>query len=63
MPRQNLMGAHEQLFRRDPDECAADLPALREHCRKQKEDGRAVECSPFFGPGVMGVHQVKMTLL
>lgn len=40
MRRQNLTGAHEQLFRRDPDECATDLPALRDHCRKQKEDGR-----------------------
>ncbi|RUL86998.1 DUF932 domain-containing protein [Tautonia sociabilis] len=40
MTRQNLTRAHEQLFRRDPDECATDLQALWDHCRRQKEEGR-----------------------
>lgn len=40
MSRQVLTRAHEELFRRDPDEYATDLPALWDHCRKQKEEGR-----------------------
>jgi hypothetical protein len=34
----NLTRAHEELFRRTPDECFESLEALREHCRGQKRE-------------------------
>lgn len=33
----NLRDAHDELFRRSPDECFASLPALMQHCQSQKE--------------------------
>ena len=36
-PKQNLTRAHEELFRRTPDETFPTLPALWEHCQAEKE--------------------------
>jgi len=33
----NLKRAHEELFRRTPDETVPSLPALWEHCQAEKE--------------------------
>lgn len=33
----NLKAAHDELFRRTPDECFATLADLKQHCRAQKE--------------------------
>lgn len=33
----NLRDAHNELFRRSPDECFASLPDLMQHCQSQKE--------------------------
>ena len=32
----NLKRAHEELFRREPDELFPDLPALIDHCRPRQ---------------------------
>jgi hypothetical protein len=37
MPKQNLTGAHDQLFRRTPDETFPSLQALWERCQAEKE--------------------------
>jgi hypothetical protein len=37
MQKQNLTQAHEELFRRSPDECFESLEALITHCHQQKE--------------------------
>ena len=37
MPKQNLTRAHDQLFRRTPDETFPSLQALWEHCQAEKE--------------------------
>lgn len=34
----NLTKAHQELFRRAPDECFDSLPALARHCQAQKEN-------------------------
>jgi hypothetical protein len=36
----NLKRAHEELFRREPDEQFPDLPALIDHCSRDKEQSR-----------------------
>lgn len=36
----NLKAAHDQLFRRSPDEFATDLPTLWSYCQKQKEESK-----------------------
>lgn len=41
LPRMaNLKRAHEELFRREPDEQFPDLPALIDHCSRDKEQSR-----------------------
>lgn len=36
----NLKSAHDQLFRRTPDECFETLPDLLQHCRTQKDTSK-----------------------
>lgn len=37
MDKQNLTRAHEELFRRSPDECFSSLPELVTHCQQERE--------------------------
>ena len=38
--KQNLSGAHNELFRRGPDETFASLQELWEHCQREKEQSQ-----------------------
>ncbi len=44
--KQNLKGAHNELFRRGPDESFGTLQELWEHCQREKEQSQDRWCPP-----------------
>src|SRR5262245_26930650 len=42
----NLTRAHQELFRRGPDECFSSLSALFEHCVRERENSTDRWCAP-----------------
>jgi hypothetical protein len=56
----NLKRAHEELFRRSPDECFDSLPALLEHCRQQRDSSRELWQSPDSVLPQIGENSVRV---